>query len=945
MRCFYPNCFFTGKRFLLFVLLLLAGIPLAAQPMVLQGRVTDAQSGSPLAQLAVVLRSSRQQILKYALTDKNGMFRLVCTEPEKDDQPGTMLVFSYMGYGEQRIAVEKADLLTGKHYGVQMKQEAMQIREVVVQAPKVQMRGDTLTYNVQSFANAQDKSIGDVIKRMPGMEVDESGRVKYNGEPINKFYIEGADLLEGRYGLATNQISRKDVAKVEVLENHQPIKALKNRSFSDKAAINIKLREGAKAKWVTELSAAAGMGEAAMAGVTAGAGELATEVAGEQGHSNGAPPSAMAAGAALQQPSRSFLWNGGLFSMRIAGKNQSMHTIKTNNTGTDLTGLSGSIQMDERNDNLYSRYSFPGYLSVSPARVPNMDGARTRFNKSVLANSSNLWKLGNDYVLKGEAAYLYNQIESANSSETVYFFEQGNRVDQEQTAAVQRIHGVQAGVDLTANTENYYLKNRLSGEVKWNRTESAFQWRSNQVGEGSGGDAYKQVLQRAKLPELNLSNDFRLVKNLDKMTITFFSGNKVNLAPQRLDVFSGAEGILPEAASVLEKVHTKAFLTDESVSVMASVRKWTFSAVGGFSALFRSMDRFDVQLNNRLRMLDGYVRLKAVYETNRFRAVFELPAGYSAFRFRGALPGVMPSPSVPDGGRFVYSPQLSFRWKINSRFWVNLSGNLGETPLSTDWFFSGTLRNNYQNMQQGAVYNAADRQANCYLGLNYKDPLSLFFASLSVARNWNKNATVGNQVFTPDYFLNTLALHQNKTNAWILKGELSKGVDFIKGKIAVEGSYTLLDMQTMRNGEIAPFRSSALALKGYVTSEFARWGNADYTLLYGRNGVTMGAGSLSASDFAKQQLSLNFTPLEWLILQVKGEHYYTQISEETSKHLFWLDAGMTVKINPKMEISLSASNLLNAKTYSYVVYIGLSSVSRQYTIRPLNLLCTLFLRF
>jgi hypothetical protein len=64
--------------------------------------------------------------------------------------------------------------------------------------------------------------------------------------PINGFFIEGLNLLKGRYGIATNNISPKDVAVVQVLENYQDVKALKGISFSDRAAINLKLKDSAK---------------------------------------------------------------------------------------------------------------------------------------------------------------------------------------------------------------------------------------------------------------------------------------------------------------------------------------------------------------------------------------------------------------------------------------------------------------------------------------------------------------------------------------------------------------------------------------------------------------------------------------------------------------------------------------------------------------------------
>ena len=97
--------------------------------------------------------------------------------------------------------------------------------------------------NVDAFKSAGDKSIGDLLKKLPGVEVSESGGIKYQGEAINKFYIEGLDLLERRYGIATNNVPVDAVQNVEIIENHQPVQTLRDAVVSDKAAVNLRLKK------------------------------------------------------------------------------------------------------------------------------------------------------------------------------------------------------------------------------------------------------------------------------------------------------------------------------------------------------------------------------------------------------------------------------------------------------------------------------------------------------------------------------------------------------------------------------------------------------------------------------------------------------------------------------------------------------------------------------
>lgn len=118
----------------------------------------------------------------------------------------------------------------------------LELKEIVVKPPPVRRKGDTLTYNVEEFKSTADRSIGDVIKKLPGVEMDQYGQILYQGKAINRYYIEGMNLLGGRYGLANDNLPHGKVATVEILENHQPIRLLDSMSFSDRAAINIKFK-------------------------------------------------------------------------------------------------------------------------------------------------------------------------------------------------------------------------------------------------------------------------------------------------------------------------------------------------------------------------------------------------------------------------------------------------------------------------------------------------------------------------------------------------------------------------------------------------------------------------------------------------------------------------------------------------------------------------------
>lgn len=225
-------------RKLLIILLLLLPLDILAQS-VISGKVTDGSNNEVIEGLIVRLRVGEKD-LSYDLTNSDGIFRLECSSSAKEVE----LVFSLISYKTKSLTVENKT----QYIPVEMEVEATQIKEVSISAPKIQLRGDTISYNLSAFKGKNDVTLEDALKKLPGVEVAESGEISYMGKDISKFYVEDLDLLGGRYSVATTNITADMVATVEVMENYQPIKMLQGKSISDDVAMNIRLKEKAKLK-------------------------------------------------------------------------------------------------------------------------------------------------------------------------------------------------------------------------------------------------------------------------------------------------------------------------------------------------------------------------------------------------------------------------------------------------------------------------------------------------------------------------------------------------------------------------------------------------------------------------------------------------------------------------------------------------------------------------
>lgn len=455
------------NRILTYLLFIFVCLNALAQVSV-TGNVIDRENNEPLVGASVIVKGADGKIKKFASSKSDGGFAI--TIPSAD---GCRLEVTMMSFARQSIPLDSVSFpLT-----VFMEPGATLLKEVTIKAERIREQGDTISYNVGSFAQQQDRSIGDVLKRMPGIDVANNGKIQYQGEDINKFYIEGSDLLGGKYGIATNGISHEDVGAVEVMENHQPMQVLSGISFSDKAAINLKLKNKAKATWTFHGDAGGGWS---------------------------------------WQPEGA-LWDGELFAMAVMPGFQNITTLRTNNTGENLASSSTDFFADRRQTGL-SRY-----VEVGLPGVPSLSDKRTLFNRSFLVSTNSLWKLRNG-EFKANIDYSFNRVTADASNITTYFLDEGDRLITENRSGTEHSHSLSGKFIYELNQKTAFVNNTLLTNIDWDDVSLATT--------GSLPNS-----QAASLPDYYVSNKFKMIKRFNgQHLVTFRSVNEWESLPQTLNL-------------------------------------------------------------------------------------------------------------------------------------------------------------------------------------------------------------------------------------------------------------------------------------------------------------------------------------------------------------------------------------------------------------------------
>ncbi len=855
-------------RILLINILLCIAIATTAQTNV-SGLITDRETNEPIIGASLIIKSADGKIKGFATSKADGRYTI-----KVPSMPGSRLEVNMMSYVKQSIPLDSVTL----PLDIQMVPGATKLKEVTVKADRIREQGDTVTYNVGSFAQNQDRSIGDVLKRMPGIDVEKSGKIKYQGEDINKFYIEGSDLLGGRYGIATNGINHEDVGAVEVMENHQPMQVLSGISFSDKAAINLKLKNKAKATWSVHGDAAAGYS---------------------------------------WQPEGA-IWNGELFVMTVMPSFQHITTLKSNNTGDDLSTHATDFFASRRETGL-SRY-----VSVSLPGVPSLNRKRTLFNRSILASTNSLWKLRNG-EFKSQIDYSFNRITARAANITTYFLNDGNRIVTENRDGRDRSHSLAGKFIYEVNQKTTYINNTLRTDIDWDDVRLRV----------SGSLPNEQS---ASLPDYYVSNKFKMIKRFNgKHLVTFRSDNEWESLPQTLNVSMST-------GDMHQHIGDHAFYTHESAAYAFSLKGITVSLEGGIKGYLRSMNSEctgitdlpdDLESVINTNYLTVYATPKLEYWVRRVNLTITAPVSYAHYTFDKAL---------ANRSEVYFSPSIAMNWKPNNRIQIGLHGSTGRSPMRLNMIHTGYIMTDYRSFHQGTgdFYNTTSQSVSGNIA--YKHTRRGVFANAMVVQSWSHLPYTMSQQLLGDIITYTYTDAKSNGSTTMASGNIGKTLDFMRGSANINGGYNRSRSHLIsENSDVASVGTS-WRIGAKISGSPLRWLSFDYSINHGSSRMSMNGMKNAWLHSLEQNLLLNLMPHNKWEWRIEGEHYRNELTAGKFKNVFILDTKLVYKLSKRIELSASLTNLLNHRSYNYTTYSQTYSFESQRWLRGRELLLSIYLR-
>ena len=164
-------------------------ISLSAQKFEISGKLIDKESKAPLEAATVFAESIRDSTLvTYTITDKDGEYSLIGRTSLEE----VNVFVSFVGYipYEQRVSLKNDRII--KLNPIELEFQIESLGDVLVKARRapVTIKKDTLEFNAESFATKKDATVEDLLKELPGVEVDAEGNITVNGKPVNKILVK-----------------------------------------------------------------------------------------------------------------------------------------------------------------------------------------------------------------------------------------------------------------------------------------------------------------------------------------------------------------------------------------------------------------------------------------------------------------------------------------------------------------------------------------------------------------------------------------------------------------------------------------------------------------------------------------------------------------------------------------------------------------------------------
>lgn len=889
------------RKISLFLMLFFTVLTFAQKTV--SGKITD-EDGSPVPSASVTIEEpGKDAILAYGITNSKGEYKVTFTSPEAN------VDLKVKAFNQKPLTKQISN--SDQTLTFKMQSEATEIKEVQLKTKMITARGDTIAYDLKAFDSKSDRTLADVMRKIPGIEVNKDGTILYQGNAINKFYVNGKDLMEGGYGTINNSLPKDAVQKVEVLENHQPVKILQDKVPSDQAAINIKLKNSV---------------------TMTGRGEVGTGF--------GDP----------------WLWNVKLTPMFFGQKSQWVVNYKTNNMGEQVENEGNILAFGNRFEGRRINASQNDWLNVENASTPNLPVKRYLMNNVHYLSANYLTNIDKkkEWELKANANYTNNAVERESYSQTDYFGGSSNY-----TNILNNFYTDKAKGELifTKNAKKGFFKNTTSFSQYWNADRGIVDRTDAKDG------SFRHADEAVESPTTSFQNSLSTIIPWKEKMVNVLSFVSYQTDKQNLEVspssYLGIPGFTPSASSdfVRQNLRLKTFEANHSANISFSSKGWTFTPEVGFN--FKTTDLVSdlsnitttgvlpSQYSNDLKYTTAtpYGSLGVNYKSESWMLYANVPVNSNNIKAEDPLRNV--SKTV---NKVTFEPNVFAQYSFAS-FWkasvsANINNNFGEINTA----YSGFLMTSPSGINAMDINNPIPQNNNKSAGtrIEYRNPLNNLFFNVSYRFSDAKRNLISNPTINgPGYSIMKYIEQDNHILNNGYSAEVGKYFPKFKTNASLSYSNNTAKSDAFLNDESYTNNNNGQSYGVKFNNTYFSWMSVDYNASISRTKQTS-TGKINSSAIRTgftHNLGVFFYPVENHTVGFNWDQVNTNAADQKYRNGFYDVSYQFTWSKKKIDFELKWMNIANKKVFETYDINTTNITFTRYQLRPSQVMFTVKFNF
>lgn len=859
---------------------------IAAQTEYIDGYILS--DGKPIPSVYIRLTAG-SKVLAYSSSDNTGYF--IIKIPENINISQLHLETSHLSFKPTKTALSE-EIMTYKFI---LEPKSTEIQPLdIKRSQRLSANGDTLVFKVDSFARNEDRTIEDVLARMPGMHVAESGKISFNGKEITALYVDGSNLLDEKYEFGSKTIPNKIIENIEVLQRNIHHKVLKDNTLSDDIAINLVLKDEATLKVMGRSTLGLGLPEQ---------------------------------------------YDLELSAMLLNKNIKSLNGIHGNNLGKDLSSMFIGHTDFKRNSRIVD--PLPKNLLrqetiTSATGHPYINNtAKSRFlasnNYFQIHQNGSLRLIAQQHLGRREPlVFSYN--DNFASLDSIRFIEDPN--------STPVLRGTVLAAQFEINSPSYFLSNNAYMEIDRRKETSDLLGNSMQL-----NHPYRHKL-------LQWSNHFRYspkLKNGDIIDIQWTIEHKNS--EERLQVelfttdpfttykkedFARQQLELPIFANLIRASYkfNKGIIKHSYLLGLLNERQKFNSEL----ALSGSEYQFsELGLREQINNLD--------WHNNEFYFVPMLETKVKQWEFSVALPIIAqhihyldPTNDLDKSRDKVYfNPLITSKFFLNSQDYLQLRFHHHRSIGNMANVFCKPILKTYRSLANNMVDLREKKKNELTLKYNIQRPLKLFFGNITAKYASVRYPDLLATLVTDNLLSKIVVPGAHKSQEYGLILFATQYINALRGPLQLHASWTKLkdDMAVQR--QATKLDQSAVVINPSIDMQVHKKFSLNYGLRYSWFkseivAIHVPSDRITSSNLI-QSIKLAYTPIKPLFVEYSFNHQHNKQGIFTNNHLF-MDLFARISLpKRKVDLEVELKNIANIKNYHHQVLTSDELYSTVYQLR------------